>query len=178
MTISSLERERRLYEAVEKLSKYYGLRSNRDDINAISQNIIRGIDARATTSTSERSRIEYSISEILLSLFNSPGGANLTETIATTINNQFNNSTGTGTGDTTTPTTTQFAVGNVIQIIGDGEQVVRLRQTLPTFDNTIPGNIATYNNEVKRVSIFSSENKSVPMIRIYQLVIQKRYHNF
>lgn len=163
MPISSREREQRLITAVDKLAKYYAIKSSTEDISAVVSRIISNLGtappgASASPVVSD-DRAEQTIANLINSLFNSPIGAVPIEQIAERLNNVFVETTE-GVGPT------QFPIGNIIQIIGDTPEVVTLRQTLPTYDNTTTGITRTYNNNIKNVSIFNPEHNSKPIINL------------
>jgi hypothetical protein len=170
MSISSTEREQRLYEAIEKLAKFYGLRDSKDDVDVIARTIINGRSAATTAgdagTSSTNEQTVSDITDILMSLINSPAGANLSETIATVINERFVNNTGTGEAGSGT---NNYPIGNKIQIIGDTPEIVSLRNTLPCPENHASNRgiiSTTYRDAIKKVSIFSNENNSIPIIQL------------
>lgn len=179
MTISSREREQRLFDAVDKLAKYYAIKTSTQDISAVVDRVInslnRVVPSGGGASAPEEpvsgvvvasDRAEETISEIFSKLFNSPIGAVPIETLATTLNNIFNLNSGDNNSSGPTLEDVNFPIGNIVQIIGDTEQVKTFRNTLPTRDNQIPGLVRSYNNNIRNVSIFDSSNNSVPIVNL------------
>lgn len=161
MTISSREREQRLVNAVEKLSKYYGIRTFGQDIAYVTtpayiRSVIDGSREPLAAAGEPLTPSNDAVVQFINDIFNSPQGALPIEEMTRQLNSRL------------TATSDSYPVGNIIQIIGDTPEVVRFRTTLPTRDNTTPGIIQTYNPNIKNVSIFSTENTpagpSVPIV--------------
>jgi hypothetical protein len=171
MTISSREREQRLFDAVDKLAKYYAIRTSTQDISAVVDRVINSLNRVVPRGTAGNpapadpgtivvtDQTQETITEIFSKLFNSPIGAVPIETLATTLNNIFN-------GDLADLDTINFPIGNIVQVIGDTPQVVNFRNTLPTQDNQIPGLVRSYKNNIKNVSIFDNSNNCVPIVKL------------
>lgn len=168
MTISPREREQRLIDAVDKLAKYYGIRTSRQDISSVVTQIIRNNDSSIPTDPSTDTSPTYdnaaenAIADLINNLFNSPIGAVPIDSLAAQLNNVFVNPSTAPTSDTPT----QPPIGNIIQIIGDTPAVRDFSATLPTMDNQTPGVTRTYNSNLKYVSIFSPEPNKIPMVNL------------
>lgn len=150
MTINPRLRERRLIEAIEKLASYYGLKTSAEDVSAvvdiISQQTIGSTGISRSTPVSHDATEDTELGNLINSILNSPIGSYVSEDIAENLNRTFNS-----TGDSSLAGSLEedpdplvdigvrqnFQIGNIIQIIGDGEQVRRLRSTFPQIFNKL-----------------------------------------
>ena len=136
-------RERRLIQAIDKLSRYYGLPSQTDDTQALIRSI-QNIELSETglirtegiNSTDENQN--SAISDFVNSLLNSPYDAYTAEVLASRLNETYNPLTSgfdspTADIDIVEPRTetANNTIGSIIQIIGDSEEIRNFRFNFP-----------------------------------------------
>lgn len=131
MTLNPRIREDRLRQAVEALSKYYGIRTSEEDVYGVVNRIynstasargIRAADA-VNPGNTPADDISRDLANVLNAILNSSIGAYTSEDIARKIQEAI--------GDDANSDTLIENFGRMIQIIGDGVNVRNIRNTFP-----------------------------------------------
>lgn len=174
MTLNPRIREQRLRDAVESLSKYYGLRTSTEEIFGIVNRIRnstasgQGITSGRTTEITRNPADEISqkLANTINDILNSTIGAYKSEDIARKIQEAISND------ENSDGLIENF--GKMIQIIGDGQYVRNIRNTFPNAPyqklkyasisgtegpGTLRGRPATPNSDSKPILKFPADER-------------------